>query len=383
MLNLASWLDRVRGVEGDPSELTESTSETGAAVWDGAIALARYISRRDSVVVRGKRVVELGGGTGLVGVACALLGATATITDRSFRIEAIRSAINENGVPATAQVLDWRDPSTPVVAPFDVVVASDCVYDEPLVAPFVETARRLLAPGGLALVAIDTSVGRRRAYARFETRCKATFDTFDAIDLEDDVVLYALGKPFPPCVVVCGVCGVGKTAVGKALGGSSFVDGDDLHPPANVAKMTSAEPLTDDDRASWLDACGRALSDTDGVVLACSALKAKYRAVLATAARRARRRLVLVYLRATPALVADRVRARADHFMPASLVTSQFEALEPPTSDENDAITLLVRDATLPLAAIVDSIRPYLSQQQQQRALTWAALSPLGPATPK
>ena len=133
-----------------------------------------------------------------------------------------------------------------------------------------------------------------------------------------------------PLVVVMGVSGVGKSTVGIALAsllGVDFVDADSLHPPANVTKMAAGTPLTDADRWPWLDLVGRTLVDASetGVVVACSALKRAYRDAIRAAAPTTR----FVHLTVPRAALADRVASRADHFMPASLVDSQLETLEP------------------------------------------------------
>ena len=135
-----------------------------------------------------------------------------------------------------------------------------------------------------------------------------------------------------PLVVLAGVAGTGKTTVGRALAarlGVPFADADDAHPSANVAKMARGAPLTDADRAPWLDAlaatlAGWAVSGTGGV-LACSALRAAYRARLARAAPGVR----FVLLTATPATLRARLAARPDHFFPPALLASQLATLEP------------------------------------------------------
>ena len=143
-------------------------------------------------------------------------------------------------------------------------------------------------------------------------------------------------------VVVMGVCGCGKTTVGKALAdelGWPFHDADDFHPEANVAKMAAGEPLTDEDRGPWLDRLAaemRALQRGDGnAVLACSALKQAYRDRIATAGN-----VRFVHLAGDIDTIAGRLAARRHRYMPASLLASQFATLEPP----RDAITVDVRD---------------------------------------
>ncbi len=134
-----------------------------------------------------------------------------------------------------------------------------------------------------------------------------------------------------------GVSGAGKTAVGARLAqaaGLPFVDGDDLHPPANIAKMAQGTPLTDADRAGWLDAIaarlGSAQRDGTGLVVACSALKRAYRDRLRAAAPALR----FVHLTGDATLIGARLAARTGHFMPTSLLASQFATLEAPTADE-------------------------------------------------
>jgi gluconokinase len=134
-------------------------------------------------------------------------------------------------------------------------------------------------------------------------------------------------------VVVMGVSGSGKTTVGKKLAqdrGMTFCDADDFHPPANVEKMRRGVPLDDEDRAGWLRALrarlDAALVRREPIVLACSALKENYRRALGIPHPAVR----LVYLRVTRELAASRLATRKGHFMPASLVPTQFEDLEPP-----------------------------------------------------
>jgi len=110
-----------------------------------------------------------------------------------------------------------------------------------------------------------------------------------------------------------------------------FVDADTLHPPANVAKMAAGEPLDDDDRYPWLERVGEWLaSNSGGGVAACSALKRKYRDQL----RAHCPRVEFLYLNGSPEMIGRRLAARSGHFMPAALLRSQFEALEPLGVDE-------------------------------------------------
>jgi gluconokinase len=131
-----------------------------------------------------------------------------------------------------------------------------------------------------------------------------------------------------------GVSASGKSSVAAALARRlqvPFVDGDDLHTDAGIAKMAAGTPLDDDDRRPWLDTIGEWLSrHADGGVVSCSALKRRYR-------DRLRRRcpgVEFLYLSAGPDLIGRRIADRPDHFMPATLLESQFDALEPLEADE-------------------------------------------------
>ncbi|MBN1206737.1 MAG: gluconokinase [Myxococcaceae bacterium] len=134
-------------------------------------------------------------------------------------------------------------------------------------------------------------------------------------------------------IIVMGVAGVGKTAIGERLAavlGWRFVEGDDFHPPANVAKMAAGVALTDEDRAPWLarlrGLIEEALAQGADVVLSCSALKERYRRLLTVDPARVR----WVYLWAPPELIASRLARRTGHFMPLSLLESQLATLEVP-----------------------------------------------------
>lgn len=138
-------------------------------------------------------------------------------------------------------------------------------------------------------------------------------------------------------VVLMGVAGSGKTTVGRALAdrsGWSFVDADDLHPAANVAKMAAGTPLDDADRRPWLAALAELVDERvrhgPDTVLACSALKRAYREHLVGGRDGVR----FVYLRADRATITDRMRRRHDHFMAPELAASQFDTLEEPAADD-------------------------------------------------
>jgi gluconokinase len=143
-------------------------------------------------------------------------------------------------------------------------------------------------------------------------------------------------------VVVMGVSGSGKTLIGTALAealGGRFAEGDRFHPPENISRMSAGLPLRDEDRWGWLDAIaveiGEAERRGETLVVACSSLKRIYRDRL----RLASRHLRFVYLEVARDVAAARVAVRKGHFMPASLIDSQFADLEPPSPDE-DALTL-------------------------------------------
>lgn len=139
----------------------------------------------------------------------------------------------------------------------------------------------------------------------------------------------------PPVVVVMGVSGVGKSAVGEALArrlGVEYADADRFHPAANVAMMSAGRPLTEADRAAWLESVGGWLAEHDsaGGVMACSALRRSHRDRL----RRREPRAVFAHLDGSPEMIARRLASRRGHFMPASLLSSQLAALEPLQPDE-------------------------------------------------
>ena len=156
----------------------------------------------------------------------------------------------------------------------------------------------------------------------------------------------------PRHLVVMGVSGCGKTSVGRALAqalGSGFIEGDELHPPANVARMAAGTPLTDADRAGWLAEIGRRLGQAHaagtGLVVSCSALKRSYRDGL----RAACPGLLFVHLHGSADLLRQRLLKRTGHYMPPSLLDSQLATLEPPAADEA-AITF---DIAPPTAQVV------------------------------
>lgn len=153
-------------------------------------------------------------------------------------------------------------------------------------------------------------------------------------------------------VVVMGVTGSGKSTVGTALAarmGVPFADADDFHSPENVAKMTSGVPLTDADRRPWLLAIGVWLAEhEEGAVVTCSALKRVYRDTL----REAAPAITFLHLHGDKEVARVRVGGRPGHFMPTSLVDSQYADLEPLGADEKG----LVVDFALPVEVIVDRV---------------------------
>jgi carbohydrate kinase (thermoresistant glucokinase family) len=154
--------------------------------------------------------------------------------------------------------------------------------------------------------------------------------------------------PGVSAVVVMGVSGAGKSTVGKLIAAQldcPFRDADSFHPQANIEKMKSGQPLTDEDRWPWLQAIAdwidqhRAAGTT--CVVTCSALKRRYRDLITD---RQRADVRLVYLKGSFELIAARLAARKGHFMPPALLKSQFDALEEPAADEHP-ITVSI-DAT-------------------------------------
>ncbi len=156
-------------------------------------------------------------------------------------------------------------------------------------------------------------------------------------------------------LIVMGVAGSGKSTIGQLLAerlGWPFYDGDDFHPAANVEKMRQGQPLSDADRAGWLSALADLIRDhvqrQQSAVVACSALKQAYRERLHVAAS-----VRFIYLRGSSALIAARLRQRTGHYMPASLLASQFATLEEPS----DALTI---DIGPPPEQIISEILQHL-----------------------
>lgn len=164
-------------------------------------------------------------------------------------------------------------------------------------------------------------------------------------------------------VIIMGVSGSGKTTVGLALAerlGVLFYDGDDFHPPDNVAKMASGIPLNDEDRYPWLarlhDLIANHLARDESAVVACSALKKKYRDQL----REGNDGVSIVYLKGSLNLIWERMEARQAHYMKADMLHSQFETLEPPSPHN----TLIV-NVDQNVESIVDHIIQHVEQKNQ------------------
>lgn len=158
-------------------------------------------------------------------------------------------------------------------------------------------------------------------------------------------------------VVVMGVSGSGKTTIAAGLArqeGWILLEGDSFHPAANIAKMKAGTPLTDDDRWPWLRAIAaredELLAAGQSAVVACSALKRSYRDILLGG----RPDTFLMYLHGSHALIAERMKARKDHFMPPALLESQFATLEEPGPDEHP---IIVDIGGPPETVIQDAVR--------------------------
>jgi gluconokinase len=166
----------------------------------------------------------------------------------------------------------------------------------------------------------------------------------------------------PQSIVVMGVCGSGKSLLAAQLAqalGAQFIEGDEHHPPRNVQRMAAGLALDDADRWPWLDALAAALArarhEGQGAVLACSALKRAYRDRLR---RGGAPDLRLIHLDGAPELLAERLTARRDHYMPPSLLASQLATLEVPAADEGALRLDAAQDPQTLLQAALASLQP-------------------------
>ena len=183
--------------------------------------------------------------------------------------------------------------------------------------------------------------------------------------VQPDTAPAELTAAMPSVLMVMGVSGSGKSTIGTQLAIQlqwSFEDGDWFHPASNVEKMHSGQPLTDEDRRPWLKAIADFVDATrrDGnhVVIACSALKRSYRAIIIGNRPDVR----LIYLKGDVDLIGRRIAARQEHFMPLELLKSQFDALEEPGPDENP----IVVSVQPPPRAIVTQVLSALMEQRRE-----------------
>jgi len=160
-----------------------------------------------------------------------------------------------------------------------------------------------------------------------------------------------------------GVSGTGKTSVGERLAsslGAQFLEGDAYHPEANIEKMSAGVPLTDEDRTPWLETLARIVRAWDDeavpTVLTCSALRRRYRDVLRSAVPAPR--LVFVHLHAPFEVLEERMSRRQGHFMPPTLLRSQFDTLEPLEADETGILLDVSNDLDDVMSAALASVRP-------------------------
>ena len=171
--------------------------------------------------------------------------------------------------------------------------------------------------------------------------------------------MMSIGQPIQ-MIILMGVSGCGKTTVGKALAnalGWRFFDGDAFHPPENIAKMSAGIPLNDDDRFPWLAQLNKLIGDcvkqNSPAVLACSALKARYRDQLLTG----NEGVQIVYLRGDFELVWQRMNQRRNHYMKPEMLQSQYDSLEEPTEE-----IVLIIDIGQSVKEIVAGINNFLKE---------------------
>jgi gluconokinase len=179
-------------------------------------------------------------------------------------------------------------------------------------------------------------------------------------DVRSDIAAMEASPAMPSILVVMGVSSSGKSTVGTLLAGQlhwDYEDGDWFHPSRNIDKMHAGSPLTDEDRAPWLiaiaDFIDQARLSRKHVVVACSALKRRYRTVIIGN----RPDVQLIYLKGDMELIGRRFAARHEHFMPPSLLQSQFDALEEPGPDEHPLVVSIEARPREIVAKILDALK--------------------------
>jgi gluconokinase len=185
-----------------------------------------------------------------------------------------------------------------------------------------------------------------------------------ASDIRPDIAAMEASPAMPSILVVMGVSSSGKSTVGSLLAGQlhwEFEDGDWFHPARNIDKMHAGIPLTDEDRAPWLiaiaDFIDKARLSGQHVVVACSALKRRYRTVIIGNRPDVR----LIYLKGDMQLISRRFAARHEHFMPQTLMQSQFDTLEEPGPDEHPIVVSIEPRPREIVAKILDILRAQIS----------------------
>ncbi|MEO9458720.1 MAG: gluconokinase [Lentilitoribacter sp.] len=158
--------------------------------------------------------------------------------------------------------------------------------------------------------------------------------------------------------IVMGVAGCGKSTVGNALAdqlNGTYLEGDSFHPQSNIEKMSAGTPLTDDDRWPWLKIIGREMANAEGIIFAgCSALKLGYRDLIE---KEAGERVTFIHLSGSQELIADRMAKRGGHFMPLSLLKSQFATLEPLIEREQAIVADISGSTDEIVAQIISEIK--------------------------
>jgi carbohydrate kinase (thermoresistant glucokinase family) len=184
-------------------------------------------------------------------------------------------------------------------------------------------------------------------------------------DVRPDIASMEASPAMPSILVVMGVSGSGKSTIGTQLALQlhwEFEDGDWFHPARNIDKMHAGLPLTDEDRAPWLiaiaDFIDQARLSGRHAVVACSALKRRYRTVIVGNRPDVR----LIYLKGSLEMIGRRIAARHEHFMPQSLLQSQFDALEEPGSDEHPLVVSIEPRPREIVAKILDALRAQTSE---------------------